>query len=165
MPVRLITGFLFIFVAIESFAADVDTCTGYNDLLLSNGKIITVNDTYPLASSIRIQGNRIVALDSGVAGECTQVINLKGKTVIPGLIDHHNHWLGRASRPGHHVAEFDTVFSIDEAIQLFQEKSLSLPAVRDSVSVDDFITVIGGALAAQFKERRLPNMVELDRGS
>jgi predicted amidohydrolase YtcJ len=66
------------------------------DLILKNGKIITVDSRDTIADAIAIAGERIVAVgaDAAVAelrGPETQVIDLNQKTVVPGLIDGHAH--------------------------------------------------------------------------
>jgi predicted amidohydrolase YtcJ len=64
--------------------------------ILKNGKIITVDQAFTIAQAISIAGDRIIAVgsDEGMAahtGPETRVIDLKGKTVAPGLIDGHAH--------------------------------------------------------------------------
>lgn len=69
------------------------------DLVLTNGRIYTVDVTRPLASSIAIRAGRIVFVGSdaearALTGSRTRVVDLAGNTVIPGLIDAHAHLLG-----------------------------------------------------------------------
>src|SRR5688500_6805432 len=90
-------------------------CTlSLNDILLTNGKFITVDANDSVTAQLRIVGDRIVATGDAAApaGPCTRTSDLGGLTVIPGLIDNHNHWVGRASRPGHHVAQLDSAYSV-----------------------------------------------------
>ncbi len=66
------------------------------DLVLHNGKILTVDANYSVAQAVAIRGNVISAVGSNedvlkLAGPQTTVIDLKGRTVIPGLIDTHRH--------------------------------------------------------------------------
>ena len=140
-----------------------------NDVLLENGKILTVDENDSVTTALRILGNRIAATgdDVGVAGPCTQTIDLEGRTVIPGLIDHHNHWLGRATRPGHHVAEMDSAFSIAEVLSVLEEKAAKLDPFDpetpgEDITTDDFLTSIGGFDPLQFTEGRMPTLDELD---
>jgi predicted amidohydrolase YtcJ len=67
------------------------------DLILFNGKIITVNDTFQIAQAVAVRGSRIVAVGSNadvnkLAGPNTQRIDLKGKSMVPGFIDNHAHF-------------------------------------------------------------------------
>lgn len=65
-------------------------------LVLTNGKILTINARFDVAQAVAIAGERIVAVGSdrdirALAGEGTRVIDLKGRTAMPGLIDAHAH--------------------------------------------------------------------------
>jgi predicted amidohydrolase YtcJ len=67
------------------------------DLILTNGKIITVNDTFQIAQAVAVRGSRIIAVGSNaditrLAGPNTQRIDLRGKSVVPGFIDNHAHF-------------------------------------------------------------------------
>ncbi len=66
------------------------------DVVLHGGKIITVNASFAIAEAVAITGNRIVYVgaDAGalaMADAGTRVIDLKGRAVMPGLIDGHAH--------------------------------------------------------------------------
>ncbi len=66
------------------------------DLVLTNGKIITVDRGFTIAQAIAIAGDRIVAVgpDAAMAAHTapgTRVVDLKGKAVMPGLVDGHAH--------------------------------------------------------------------------
>lgn len=68
----------------------------YADMLLINGKIITVDKDFSIAEAVAIKGNKIYGVGTNsqirrLAGRNTKVIDLNGKTVIPGLIDAHLH--------------------------------------------------------------------------
>src|SRR5713226_8529013 len=75
------------------------------DLLLFNGKVWTVNAKQPEAEAIAIWHGRILAVGStadlrALAGLRTQVLDLKGKRVLPGFYDSHVHLLGSGQRLG-----------------------------------------------------------------
>jgi predicted amidohydrolase YtcJ len=77
-------------------AAPASAGRGPADLVLKNGKIVTVDAAFTIAQAIAVAGERIVAVgpDAAMAahvGPATQVIDLAGKTVVPGLIDGHAH--------------------------------------------------------------------------
>jgi predicted amidohydrolase YtcJ len=66
------------------------------DLLLLNGKICTIDSDNSFVEAVAVKGNRIIATGSNVsikklAHKNTKIIDLKGKTVLPGIIDSHTH--------------------------------------------------------------------------
>src|SRR6185295_16866610 len=68
------------------------------DLILTNGKIITVDDKFTIAQAVAVKGDRIVAVGTNkqigqMAGAATRRIDLRGRAVVPGLIDNHMHLL------------------------------------------------------------------------
>src|SRR5882757_9683748 len=68
------------------------------DLILRNANVITVDDARPRAEALAIRAGRLVAVGSdsdtsGFAGPQTKVVDMQGKTIIPGLIDNHTHAL------------------------------------------------------------------------
>lgn len=69
------------------------------DLVLINGKVVTVEPAQPEAQALAVRGDRIVALGTteamkALAGPNTQVIDLEGQLVIPGFIEGHGHFTG-----------------------------------------------------------------------
>jgi predicted amidohydrolase YtcJ len=69
------------------------------DLVLRNGKIVTMNSAAPIAQALAVRGDRISALGSNAdaakwIGPRTQVIDLQGKLAIPGFIEGHGHFTG-----------------------------------------------------------------------
>ena len=66
------------------------------DIVLHNGKILTVDANFSTAEAVAITGDSFVAVGSDadvmrLAGPGTQVLDLKGRTVVPGLVDTHSH--------------------------------------------------------------------------
>src|SRR5690554_4443072 len=66
------------------------------DKILHGGKVLTVDERFPTAQAIAVKDDRIVAVGDdadvlALAGEGTEVIDLKGRMVTPGIIDAHNH--------------------------------------------------------------------------
>src|SRR5262245_31069053 len=81
------------------------------DTILTNGKIVTVDDRFSVAESLAIRGGRIVAVGTAadkdrLKGPQTRIIDLNRRTVIPGLIDNHAHWVRAAE---HDELRFDGV--------------------------------------------------------
>ena len=68
-------------------------------LVLRNGKVVTVDAAMPEAQAIAIRGDRIVAVGTNqviqqYVGAATQVIDLRGRLAIPGLVESHGHFMG-----------------------------------------------------------------------
>jgi len=79
-------------------AAD-DVSSGTADLVLLDGRIVTVDDDQPEAEAIAVAGNEILAVGStddirSYVGNDTEVIELNGRLVLPGFIEGHAHFLG-----------------------------------------------------------------------
>ena len=71
--------------------------TAVADLVLINGNIVTVDNDLPHAAALAMAGDRIVAVGSNdeigaYIGDITDVIDLRGQTAIPGLIEGHGHF-------------------------------------------------------------------------
>jgi len=69
------------------------------DLVLTNGKIVTMEESAPAAEALAVAGDRIVAVGKAkeikpYIGVSTRVIDLEGRTAVPGLIDSHAHFTG-----------------------------------------------------------------------
>jgi predicted amidohydrolase YtcJ len=67
------------------------------DLVLTNGKIITVDDRFSIAQAVALRGDRIAAVGTNqeierLAGPNTRRLDLQGRSVVPGLIDNHAHF-------------------------------------------------------------------------
>src|ERR1700710_1712536 len=100
------------------------------DLILTNGKIITVDEKFTIAQAIAVKGDRIVAVGTNqqiaqMAGANTRRIDLKGKAVVPGLIDNHMHLL-RAGTTWSHEVRLDGVESRKQALDLFAARAKAI---------------------------------------
>jgi predicted amidohydrolase YtcJ len=125
------------------------------DLALINGRIHTMDANNRVVAQVLIRNGRFAAVGNSVSrGGNVRVVDLKGKTVIPGIIDAHNHIVLVGNRPGWHTP-LEHVFTIPEAIAELKARSASVPQ-------GEFITTCGPISAMQFEERRLPNLTELD---
>src|SRR5262245_18322756 len=94
-------------------AAPADAHAQAADTVLVNGKIVTVVDRFTIAQALAIRGERLVKVGStseieALKGPQTRTIDLAGRTVIPGLIDNHAHWIRAAE---HDELRFDGVTS------------------------------------------------------
>jgi predicted amidohydrolase YtcJ len=129
------------------------------DTILVNGKIVTVDDRFTIAQALAIRGGRIVRVGptaeiETLKGPSTHVIDLGGRTVIPGLIDNHAHWVRAAE---HDELRFDGVTSRRRALEMLAERVRTTPA-------GEWIVVLGGWSEEQFTDdpRGFP-LEELDR--
>jgi len=132
-------------------------CDGSRDLRLVNGKIMTMNKENAMVAEVRIQNGVFTAV--GRAGSarlspCTKTINLQGRTVVPGLIDNHNHIVLLGLRPGHDT-RLETAASIADVQTIIKARAKTVPA-------GEFITAMGGWNFVQFAEKRMPTLAELD---
>jgi predicted amidohydrolase YtcJ len=69
------------------------------DLVFTNGRILTMDDAVPIAEALAVTGDRISFVGDAaeilkMAGDATRVIDLGGRTVVPGLIESHAHLYG-----------------------------------------------------------------------
>jgi len=132
------------------------TCPGTPDLILTNGTILTMDDNNTTVSAVRIQGNTIIAVgnDLDTEGDCVEVINLEGRTVIPGLIDSHTHFIRTAQAPGPFIHGQEGASSI-------AEYQVALAEAAEKAEAGQWIVAVGGLTALQFEEQRLPSSAEL----
>ncbi|MFN2636593.1 MAG: amidohydrolase [Gemmatimonadaceae bacterium] len=87
------------YFAMAALAPAVMTAQGRADLVLTNGRIYTVDNARPLVSAIAIRGGRVLFIGSDAEAKTlgspsTTVIDLRGRSVFPGFIDAHAHLLG-----------------------------------------------------------------------
>ena len=97
------------------------------DVILFNGKIITVDERFTIAQAVAIRGDRIVAVGtsqdiSRLAGPNTRRIDLGGKSVTPGLIDNPMHLL-RAGTTWLKKLRFDGIESRRQAIEMIRARA------------------------------------------
>lgn len=119
------------------------------DRVLVNGKVLTVDADFSVAQAIAISGERILAVGAndeirGLAGPETIVTDLRGRTVIPGLIDNHVHYL-RGVTTWPQEARLDAVSSRTKALELIAAKArASAPG--------EWVLIIGGWNESQFTD-------------
>jgi predicted amidohydrolase YtcJ len=148
--VRVLLGLL--------FAAFVGTAQAQvvADTLLVNGKIVTF-DSAP-AEALAVRGDRIVAIGrsaeiSTLRGPAARVIDLAGRTVIPGLIDSHIHAI-RAGLTYTTEVHWIGARTLDEALD-------RLRAAAQAAPKGSWLVVAGGWIEGQFAEKRRPTQAEI----
>ncbi len=130
------------------------------EIIFHGGKIVTVDESFGIASALAVRGERIAAVGEdeevlALAGPGTRRIDLAGATVLPGLIDSHMH------APSAAVYEFDhpvpEMESIDDVLDYVAARAAALPDGEWIVVQQVFIT--------RLKEQRFPTREELDRAA
>lgn len=125
------------------------------DLLLTNGKIHAMDDQDSVLSSVGIQQGRFVRAGD-IDRSQAQVIDLGGRTVVPGLIESHTHFVSLANRPGYHVAEWELASNIAGVLEMLKARR------QRGVPEGQFITAMGSGTPRMFAELRLPTLEEID---
>jgi predicted amidohydrolase YtcJ len=124
-------------------------------LRLVNGRIHTLDAKNTIATALTIANGRFVAVGNQAPQIAeSRTIDLKGRTVVPGLVEGHIHSVSLANRPGYH-----TILENTTSIKEVQEV---LAARRKNVPPGQWITSMGGWHPNQWTERRHPTLKELD---
>ena len=111
------------------------------DLILFNGQFHTVDREKPLASAVAISDGRFVAVGSdaeamALRGSNTQVIDLKGRCVIPGLNDSHLHLI-RGGLNYNLELRWEGVPSLADALRMLKDQA-------DRTPTPQWVRVVGG---------------------
>lgn len=128
----------------------------FPDLILYNGKVITVDRSFSIHEGVAIIGDRIMAVGNNdqlrtIAGSATRMIDLKGQTVIPGLMDNHLH--GAGGGPGVDLSRARSMADVNAA----------LAARVKASNPGELILSNSDWHEAQLKEQQLPLRDDLDR--
>lgn len=96
-----------------------------------SGKIVTVDDQFSIKQAIAVDGERIVATGTdaeirALAGPRTDIVDLKGRTMIPGLIDNHNHLI-RGTEYWTNEARLEGVRTRADVLKVLKDKAAHLP--------------------------------------
>ncbi len=143
---------LFVFLSLLPLAA-ADA-----DLILHGGKILTADAQFRIVQAVAVKGGKIVRTGTDTAvlgaekGPNTKVVNLAGKTVLPGLIDAHVHAIGAGlSEFKSKLPPLDSIIDIQNYIRA---KAKTTPA-------GEWI-VVPRTLPPRLKEQRFPTKTDLD---
>src|SRR5712671_2243891 len=110
------------------------------DIVFVNGRIHTMDDENTVVSAVSIRDGRFAEdghASRGQHGHDTKVVDLRGRTVVPGIIDNHNHFVLMGNRPGFHTP-LENAYSIPDVQAIYAERAAGLP------NRDAWITTIGG---------------------
>jgi predicted amidohydrolase YtcJ len=129
------------------------------DLILHHGLFTTLDRSNPTASAVAIKDGVFTAVGpdqdvTKLAGPLTKVINLKGRRVLPGLIDNHLHII-RGGLNFNMELRWDGVWSLSDAMSMLKRQVAITPPPQ-------WVRVVGGFTEHQFAEKRLPTIDELN---
>jgi predicted amidohydrolase YtcJ len=129
------------------------------DLILRNGRFTTLDRSNPAATAVAITDGVFsrVGRDEDVmplAGASTRIIDLKGRRVLPGLIDNHLHII-RGGLNFNMELRWDGVRSLADAMAMLKRQVAVTPPPQ-------WVRVVGGFTAHQFDEKRLPTIEEIN---
>src|SRR6266699_2260776 len=129
------------------------------DLILHRGLFTTLARSQPTATAVAIRDGcfRAVGTDKEVislAGPKTKIVDLKGRRVLPGLIDNHLHII-RGGLNFNMELRWDGVRSLADAMNMLKRQVAVTPPPQ-------WVRVVGGFSEHQFAEKRLPTIAELN---
>src|SRR5260370_6770828 len=133
------------------------------DVMLRNGRIVTVDDRFAIVQAIAIRGERVLVTGTDeeigkLATAQTRVIDLKGRMVIPGLIDNHAHFM-RAAEYWHREVRLDGVTLRRRALEMIAAKA------KESAP-GEWVLALGGWSLEQFTDSQQGfTREELDRAA
>ena len=129
------------------------------DLILHHGLFTTLARAHPTATAVAIRDGRFLAVGAdkevmALAGPKTKVVDLKGRRVLPGLIDNHLHII-RGGLNFNMELRWDGVRSLADAMSMLKRQVAVTPPPQ-------WVRVVGGFSEHQFDEKRLPTIAELN---
>jgi predicted amidohydrolase YtcJ len=129
------------------------------DLILHRGLFTTLDRANPTASAVAITDGRFSHVGRDVeimplAGPATRGIDMKGRRVLPGLIDNHLHII-RGGLNFNMELRWDGVRSLSDAMSMLKRQVAITPPPQ-------WVRVVGGFTEHQFAEKRLPTIEELN---
>ncbi|MDA1311856.1 MAG: amidohydrolase [Acidobacteria bacterium] len=157
---RLIAAVFAALLVVFDQAAAEPQASGDVGLILYNGKIVTVDQGFRIAQAVAVKGDRIVGVGSDadvrkLASSDAKMIDLKGKTVLPGLMDSHVHATGASMYEfDHEVPEMETMADV-----------LAYVKSRAALIDDAEWIRVRQVFITRLREQRYPTREELDRAA
>ena len=130
------------------------------DTIYYNARIVTVSSKVPAAEAVAIRGDRFLAVGTNtevlkLAGSATKRVDLKGRTVVPGIIESHTHPIMAAL--SEKEGPIPVMHSIPEVLEFIRKQAATLPA--------DKLIFVPKIYSTRLKERRYPTRTELDNAA
>jgi predicted amidohydrolase YtcJ len=132
------------------------------DVILYHGKIATQNEQRSIVEAVAIRDGKFLAVGTdrdvlALKGPQTKVVNLNGRTAIPGLNDSHTHLI-RGGLNYNLELRWDGVPSLADGLRMLREQARRTPTGQ-------WVRVVGGWSEFQFAERRMPTLDELNQAA
>ena len=129
------------------------------DTILMRGLVTTLDRAQPAANAVAVKDGKFVAVGRdhdvmSLAGTETRVVDLRGRRVLPGLIDNHLHII-RGGLNFNMELRWDGVRSLADAMSMLKRQVAITPPPQ-------WVRVVGGFTEHQFAEKRLPSIDELN---
>jgi len=134
---------------------------GAPDVVFLSGRFVTLDPRDAMASAVAVKDGRFVAVGTDLeirklVGPRTRVVNLGGRTVVPGFVDSHCHPVVTMFFLGAVDARAPGVPSVAQALRNVAERARGTPK-------GTWIAVVGASASqTKFAEKRLPTRAELD---
>ena len=147
-------------VAAQGRAGGVAAPTADEELVFVNGRVHTMDAKDTVATTVAMRNGRFTRVGGAAprAGAGIRIVDLRGRTVVPGIIDNHNHIVLMGNRPGYHTP-------LENATSIADVQA-TLSARAKSVPKGAWITTIGGFhrnhLVPPGQMPRFPTRAELD---
>jgi predicted amidohydrolase YtcJ len=129
------------------------------DLILHGGRFTTLDRSNPRASAVAIKDGKFAAVARdrevlSLAGKHTTLVDLKGHSALPGLVDNHLHII-RGGLTFNMELRWDGVRSLADAMAMLKRQVALTPPPQ-------WVRVVGGFTEHQFAEKRLPTIDEIN---
>ena len=143
----------------RTFATTAFDADAKAELILTNARIATQDERRSFAEAVAISKGRFLAVGTdkeimAYKGDNTQIIDAKGRTVVPGINDTHTHLI-RGGLYYNMELRWDGVPSLADALRMLREQARRTPAPQ-------WVRVVGGWTEFQFAERRMPTLEEIN---
>lgn len=138
---------------------DAKVSNSIPDIIFHNGRITTLDRGNPVATAVAIKDGKFLAVGSdseirAMVGSSTRIVDLQGRSVLPGLFDNHTHVV-RGGLNYNLELRWDGVRSLADAMDMLRRQVAITPAPQ-------WVRVIGGFTEQQFVEKRLPTIDEIN---
>ncbi|MFT3822579.1 MAG: amidohydrolase [Chitinophagaceae bacterium] len=154
---------LVLLLSLVAFVRDNTPKAGTADKIFTNGKIITVDAKNSIAQAVAVKDGKIVAVGTVAEvakwkGSNTEVVDLQGKTLTPGFIDGHSHFMGLERSKTANIAAppVGTVKNIADIIAVLQQFKK-----EKNIAAGEWISAFGYD-QDQLQEKRHPTKEDLD---